>query len=330
MSSQHLSFADSHTTQDKYSVGTPTTSGGAGASGPSEQFMLNEGVRYSPNYNNGSGNSKHGSAQSSNKSNKSIQNPINQQIIAATGSCQGSFHSLQNTGVTTSSGTSAGASGGAGIGTPLHDPQLYHLQHYNTQQNGSSRNSPSSHQGSSSSPHTLQQQQQQQHGGVSYRHSHPTESTFSGRSGSVRSRVNSDSKCHTNLTATESNKSNTSSSDIKDRDRTKCTAATSYRNNNNNNLTKSNNNCSSHLSASDQSNNPLRHIIRQNSKNIEFNRQLSAPTENQNSYNSVYNLHHGIFNSNNNSSSHHYHSGSPNTNSLNRTKKKRSFKLNGR
>ncbi|XP_052890966.1 uncharacterized transmembrane protein DDB_G0289901-like [Anopheles moucheti] len=67
-----------------------------------------------------------------------------------------------------------------------------------------------------------------------------------------------------------------------------------------------------------------------NSKNVEYNRQLSAPAENNinksssNCYsNSVYNLF----------SNHilpQYHSNSPNTNSLNRAKKKRSYKLNGR
>ncbi|XP_050068206.1 uncharacterized protein LOC126556768 isoform X1 [Anopheles maculipalpis] len=66
-----------------------------------------------------------------------------------------------------------------------------------------------------------------------------------------------------------------------------------------------------------------------NSKNVEYNRQLSAPAENNinksstNCYsNSVYNLF----------SNHilpQYHSNSPNTNSLNRAKKKRSYKLNG-
>uniref|UniRef100_A0A8W7Q344 Ion transport domain-containing protein n=1 Tax=Anopheles coluzzii TaxID=1518534 RepID=A0A8W7Q344_ANOCL len=64
--------------------------------------------------------------------------------------------------------------------------------------------------------------------------------------------------------------------------------------------------------------------------NVEYNRQLSAPAENNinksssNCYsNSVYNLF----------SNHilpQYHSNSPNTNSLNRAKKKRSYKLNGR
>ncbi len=107
-----------------------------------------------------------------------------------------------------------------------------------------------------------------------------------------------------------------------------------------NNPNSSNNNLSQVTNSSNNNINSAsghlrqRHIIelnRQvselNSKNIEFNRQLSAPVENQNSCNSVYNLYSNqvLHNSNN-----QYHSGSPNTNSLNRTKKKRSFKLNGR
>lgn len=106
-----------------------------------------------------------------------------------------------------------------------------------------------------------------------------------------------------------------------------------------NNPNSSSNNLSQATNSSNNINNASghlrqRHIIelnRQvselNNKNIEFNRQLSAPVENQNSCNSVYNLYSNqiLQNSNN-----QYHSGSPNTNSLNRTKKKRSLKLNGR
>lgn len=113
--------------------------------------------------------------------------------------------------------------------------------------------------------------------------------------------------------------------------------------NSNRNVSNNPNSSSNNLSQATNSSNNInsasghlrqRHIIelnRQvselNNKNIEFNRQLSAPAENQNSCNSVYNLYSNqiLQNSNN-----QYHSGSPNTNSLNRTKKKRSFKLNGR
>uniref|UniRef100_A0A182V5W5 Uncharacterized protein n=1 Tax=Anopheles merus TaxID=30066 RepID=A0A182V5W5_ANOME len=70
-------------------------------------------------------------------------------------------------------------------------------------------------------------------------------------------------------------------------------------------------------------------LLSHHTANVEYNRQLSAPAENNinksssNCYsNSVYNLF----------SNHilpQYHSNSPNTNSLNRAKKKRSYKLNG-
>jgi hypothetical protein len=100
--------------------------------------------------------------------------------------------------------------------------------------------------------------------------------------------------------------------------------------NNNVNYNSSSNNLSNNSANSNSNHLRQRHIIelnRQvselNNKNIEFNRQLSAPAENQNSCNSVYNLYSNHILSN-------QYSGSPNTNSLNRTKKKRSFKLNGR
>lgn len=310
LSTQHLHLSDS----DKYHA---QQSGG----GTGEQFMLNESVQHTGqqqqqqqgNYNNGgkyhtSGGSHQSSNKSSNKSN--VHNPINQQLIA-TSSCQGSYHSLP-----------AGNSGG----TPLHDPQVYYLQHHHSSSgNGGSNNSPSStisHQAAAAS-HTA------------YRHSHPGESiALVSRSGSVRARVNSDSKCHANLGHTSksisSSENNTRNKCATQQQQQQTTSANNANNRNTNN-TKSNNNnynnSSNRPSASASESNPLRHIIRQNSKNIEFNRQLSAPTENQNSYNSVYNLHHGGVLNN---SAHYYHSGSPNTNSLNRTKKKRSFKLNGR
>ncbi|XP_058467090.1 serum response factor homolog B-like, partial [Malaya genurostris] len=103
-------------------------------------------------------------------------------------------------------------------------------------------------------------------------------------------------------------------------------------NNNSNTINNGSSSSSNHQSESNQ----LKSIIELssqinelNSKNIEFNRQLSAPTENNNQNNSncysnsVYNLY------SNHILSQHY-SASSNTNSLNRTKKKRSFKLNGR
>ncbi|XP_063702887.1 uncharacterized protein LOC134832701 [Culicoides brevitarsis] len=270
--------------------------------GGGEQFMLNE------SNNGGKQQQQRGSHQSSNKSsNKSnIHNPINQQLIA-TSSCQGSYHSLP---------------AGGSSGTPLHDPTVYYLQHSQHSSSGGGGN------GSNNSPSSTISHQAAATHTQAYRHSHPGESiALVSRSGSVRARVNSDSKCIANQPNTSKNKDKCAT---QQQQQQQTSATANNRNNNsksnNNNYNNSSNRPSASASAS-ESNNPLRHIIRQNSKNIEFNRQLSAPTENQNSYNSVYNLHHGGILNN---SAHYYHSGSPNTNSLNRTKKKRSFKLNGR
>lgn len=297
----NIKNAGTLSTQHLYLSDAPGDRGGG------EQYMLNESVHASSHggkhpqqQQQQQRGSHHSSNKSSNKSN--IHNPINQQLIA-TSSCQGSYHSLP---------------AGGSSGTPLHDPTVYYLQqHAGSGSNNGSNNSPSStisHQAAAS--HTQ-----------AYRHSHPGESiALVSRGGSVRARVNSDSKCHANLTNTS--KSRDKCATQQQQQQTSASATANNRNNNtksnNNNY---NNNSSNRPSASASESNPLRHIIRQNSKNIEFNRQLSAPTENQNSYNSVYNLHHGGILNN---SAHYYHSGSPNTNSLNRTKKKRSFKLNGR
>jgi hypothetical protein len=142
-----------------------------------------------------------------------------------------------------------------------------------------------------------------------------------------RSRVDSDSK---NIFS--SNKKNASGAKNNNITNNRNISNNSNNSNNNNNSLNSHNlilNSYSNNGSSDS--NQLRHIIElnkqaseSNSKNIEFSRQLSAPNENQTSFNSVFNLH------SNNLINHQYYSGSPNTNSLNRTKKKRSFKLGGR
>lgn len=201
---------------------------------------------------------------------------------------------------------------------------------------------------SNSSPSTQQHQQQQyyqqqQHGSnivhqqQPYRqHLNSVTSSDSLSGGNTRSRVNSDSNnCkYNNNSSSNSAKNNPPLSSDK-----KCANGANQNSSVNSNRNLSNNNVNSNSSSNNLSNNSnnstnhlrQRHIIelnRQvselNSKNIEFNRQLSAPAENQNSCNSVYNLY------SNHILNNQYHSGSPNTNSLNRTKKKRSFKLNGR
>ncbi|XP_058814391.1 potassium voltage-gated channel subfamily H member 2 isoform X3 [Topomyia yanbarensis] len=110
----------------------------------------------------------------------------------------------------------------------------------------------------------------------------------------------------------------------------------------NNNRNRSNNSNTINISSSSSSNhqsetNQLRsiielnaHVNELNSKNIEFNRQLSAPTENNNNQNNPNCYSNSVYNLYSNHILSQYYSGSPNTNSLNRTKKKRSFKLNGR
>jgi hypothetical protein len=150
-----------------------------------------------------------------------------------------------------------------------------------------------------------------------------------------RSRVDSDSK---NLFS--SNKKTASGAkNYNINNNTNRNNNTNNNNNNNGNSSSNNNNSlnshnlilNSYSNNGSSDSNQLRQIIElnkqaseSNSKNIEFSRQLSAPNENQTSFNSVFNLH------SNNLLNHQYYSGSPNTNSLNRTKKKRSFKLGGR
>jgi hypothetical protein len=217
--------------------------------------------------------------------------------------------------------------------------------------------------------HQQQQQQQQQQyyaSGIAQQHRQQLNSVTSSDSisGITRSRVNSDSNSKYSAKNSgsggggssgkaNSNNNNNNNPPLSSSEK-KCANANGANNNNvinsssvnsNRNVSNNPNSSSNNLSqATNSSNNNVnnnnnasshlrqRHIIelnRQvselNNKNIEFNRQLSAPAENQNSCNSVYNLYsnHILQNS-------QYHSGSPNTNSLNRTKKKRSFKLNGR
>lgn len=215
-------------------------------------------------------------------------------------------------------------------------------------QNGNNSQLQASSTASNSSPSTQQHQQQQyyqqqQHGSnivhqqQPYRqHLNSVTSSDSLSGGNTRSRVNSDSNnCkYNNNSSSNSAKNNPPLSSDK-----KCANGANQNSSVNSNRNLSNNNVNSNSSSNNLSNNSnnstnhlrQRHIIelnRQvselNSKNIEFNRQLSAPAENQNSCNSVYNLY------SNHILNNQYHSGSPNTNSLNRTKKKRSFKLNGR
>lgn len=246
----------------------------------------------------------------------------------------------------------------------LHGGDYQNSLHY---QNGSSsqqtaavsHSSPSAahHHQQQSHYNTAQQQQQQYR---QHLNSVTSSDSISGNSvvggnGNARSRVNSDStsKYNTNSSnSAKSSKNNTSNNNNNNpplSSEKKCANANGANQHNNgssvnsnrnlsNNLNSVHPNSSSHNNLSSNNNNSSnsghirqRHIIelnRQvselNNKNIEFNRQLSAPVENQNSCNSVYNLY------SNNILNNQYHSGSPNTNSLNRTKKKRSFKLNGR
>ncbi|CAH1718289.1 unnamed protein product [Chironomus riparius] len=226
------------------------------------------------------------------------------------------------------------------------------------------------HSSPSSAVHQYQQQQQQQQhyrqqlNSVTSSDSISGNSVVAGGSGNTRSRVNSDSTSKYNTNSSNSAKSsngknysnnNNNNNNPPLSSEKKCANANGANQNSssvnsnrnvsnnlnsvnqnsvsNNNLSYNNNNYNNNSNNSTNNNNHLRqrHIIelnRQvselNNKNIEFNRQLSAPTENQNSCNSVYNLY------SNHILNNQYHSGSPNTNSLNRTKKKRSFKLNGR
>ncbi|XP_070506684.1 uncharacterized protein Ih isoform X4 [Chironomus tepperi] len=220
------------------------------------------------------------------------------------------------------------------------------------------------HSSPASAVHHYQQQQQQyrqQLNSVTSSDSISGNSVVAGGSGNTRSRVNSDSNSKYNTNSSNSakssngkNYSNNNNNNPPLSSEKKCANANGANQNSssvnsnrnvsnnlnsvnpnsssNNNLSYNNNNNNNNSNNSNNNNHlRQRHIIelnRQvselNNKNIEFNRQLSAPTENQNSCNSVYNLY------SNHILNNQYHSGSPNTNSLNRTKKKRSFKLNGR
>lgn len=207
-------------------------------------------------------------------------------------------------------------------------------------------NSSQLQQASNSSPSSQQQQyyQQQQHASNAvhqqqpYRqHLNSVTSSDSLSGGNARSRVNSDSnnsKYNINSSNSARNSGKSSNNNPPLSSDKKCANGanqnSSNRNLSNNNVNSSSNNLSNNPTNSNNNHLRQRHIIelnRQvselNSKNIEFNRQLSAPAENQNSCNSVYNLYSNHILNN-------QYSGSPNTNSLNRTKKKRSFKLNGR
>lgn len=311
----------------------------------------------SPNYNNSSGSnfsnnssnqnisSKSGNnAQqpqhhsSSNRSSTRSYNPNSNQTLIS--SCQGSFHSLHGAGGG-SSNTSADYQPQQLFTYGAHPTSSYH-------QHGGAQQQTSSHHQQQPYSSNLHQATNLVQPSSSYRHQHSVTSSDSlSGSGTLvyssgRSRVNSDSN---NISNTKSNSSNNNSFKTSGNNSTNSqrsnrnheNVANGANNNkflnksNNTNLSSSSNNNSNNNTCGDSNQLRQRHIIelnRQvselNNKNIEFNRQLSAPTENQNSYNSVYNLY------SNHILNNQYHSGSPNTNSLNRTKKKRSFKLNGR
>ncbi|CAO1394220.1 unnamed protein product [Diamesa serratosioi] len=328
---QELMFNDPNDS----SINNPKSSSPSNYNKNSSGSGSNTNISSGKNNNNNNTNNNYAQSSSS-RSSRSYNNPQTNQTLIS-GSCQGSFHSLH---------------GAAGVNSDYQNSQYY--------QNGS--NSQQQQQ-----QHNLQQQQQQQQQYYQQQHqasnivhaqqpfrthqnSVTSNDSLSGSgtlvygSTSSRSRVNSDSNNKSNNSANNSFKlknppSNSDRKCANGANQNSSCSSSSNRNKSNNNISGSVNNSGNNLTNinnnSNDSNNQLRqrHIIelnRQvselNSKNIEFNRQLSAPTENHNSYsNSVYNLYsnHHILNN-------QYHSGSPNTNSLNRTKKKRSFKLNGR
>jgi hypothetical protein len=255
----------------------------------------------------------------STRSSRSYNPSSNQTLIG--GSCQGSFHSLH---------------GATSSDYQLQQQQLnYGVQTQHSQQQAQQYGHHSHQQGQGQHQH--QQPQHQATNLVRQQHSITSNDSLNGSGtlvySSGRSRVNSDSnKNSSNNNSFKTSNSNNNNNNGNNNNSTKSNVANGA-NNNNKLLNKSNNTILSSNSSNPSDSNQLRqrHIIelnRQvselNNKNIEFNRQLSAPTENQNSYNSVYNLY------SNHILNNQYHSGSPNTNSLNRTKKKRSFKLNGR
>lgn len=224
-----------------------------------------------------------------------------------------------------------------GAGAASDYQNIFHFQNANNSQLQASSTA------SNSSPSTQQYYQQQQHGSnivhqqqPHRQHQNSVTSSDSLSGGHTRSRVNSDST-NSKYNSSKNNGKSTNNNPPLSSDK-KCanganqnSSVNSNRNLSNNNVNSSSNNLSNNSTNSNSNHLRQRHIIelnRQvselNSKNIEFNRQLSAPAEHQDSCNSVYNLY------SNHILNNQYHSGSPNTNSLNRTKKKRSFKLNGR
>ncbi|XP_062545014.1 uncharacterized protein LOC134211796 isoform X3 [Armigeres subalbatus] len=230
-------------------------------------------------------------------------------------SCQGSFHSLQG-GLSSDNSTFV---------------QPYGSSISSTNSSSNTTAVASSQQQSSSLAHFHQQQLSQHRQGCSIT---PAESiNGSGTLVFSRSRINSNSDSSNNKNI-NFNKLNYDK---------KCSSSGANINIHSNNRNKSNNNSNTiNISSSSSSNhqsetNQLKSIIELNtqvselnSKNIEFNRQLSAPTENNNNQNNPNCYSNSVYNLYSNHILSQYYTGSPNTNSLNRTKKKRSFKLNGR
>ncbi|XP_021700037.1 uncharacterized protein LOC5569977 isoform X4 [Aedes aegypti] len=230
-------------------------------------------------------------------------------------SCQGSFHSLQG-GLSSDNSTFV---------------QPYGSSISSTNSSSNTTAVASSQQQSSSLAQFHQQQLSQHRQGCSIT---PAESiNGSGTLVFSRSRINSNSDSSNNKNI-NFNKLNYDK---------KCSSSGANINIHSNNRNKSNNNSNTiNISSSSSSNhqsetNQLKSIIELNtqvselnSKNIEFNRQLSAPTENNNNQNNPNCYSNSVYNLYSNHILSQYYTGSPNTNSLNRTKKKRSFKLNGR
>ncbi|XP_055541800.1 probable serine/threonine-protein kinase clkA [Wyeomyia smithii] len=229
-------------------------------------------------------------------------------------SCQGSFHSLQS-----------------GLGLENTTSVLQYGSSISSTNSSNATAVTSSQQQSSNLPHFHQHQRSQHHQGYSIT---PAESlNGSGTLVFSRSRINSNSDSY-NSKNNNLNKNNYEK---------KCSSSGANINTHSNNRNKSNNNSNAiNISSSSSSNhqsdtNQLKsiielntHVSELNSKNIEFNRQLSAPTENNNNQNNPNCYSNSVYNLYSNHILSQYYTGSPNTNSLNRTKKKRSFKLNGR
>ncbi|XP_038110583.1 potassium voltage-gated channel subfamily H member 7 isoform X2 [Culex quinquefasciatus] len=245
--------------------------------------------------------------------NNSNKPSINKNALLS--SCQGSFHSLQG-GLSSDTNTFV---------------QQYGSSISSTNSSSNAAAVASSQQQSNSLAHFHQQQLLQHRPGCSLT---PAESlNGSGTLVFSRSRINSNSDA-------TNNKSNNFNKFNYDK---KCSSSGANINIHSNTRNKSNNNSNTiNISSSSSSNhqsetNQLKSIIELNtqvselnSKNIEFNRQLSAPTENNNNQNNPNCYSNSVYNLYSNHILSQYYTGSPNTNSLNRTKKKRSFKLNGR